>query len=417
MAKTSENISEIENVVAHLYNRVTYDDVVAWLNNFAEEDKDAALQLLGYVNLFTSDRIYDTLRYYLGQIVNEYKENIFIMAVGKKEKVNSMSSIPKRARILEGVYGGQSGQLIAYYARKVTEKYYSNIVVLEEADLKRIRRNYKNSPCVIVLIDDIFGTGDTLLQYYTRLKKKHKLRRQWQVVALSIAYMQAAVTSLHPEGVKIYGEKILPIFDAIRRAEWTKDDNASNYHNLALKYGKLLHKESEKSIKPLGYKNSQALVVFEYGVPNNTLPIIWETKYIKCEKRPWVPLFSRNIISRLSAYSKRRNNIQRCIVMAWKRGFSLHDDDWHPLPLNQAIIVFSVLSILEHHKDSVVVTNVLCINQSDYEEIIDIAKKNDLIDNTLALKEKAISALTAMKKSSSKEIDSETINEQIYLPE
>lgn len=414
MARPLDNIVSIENVVAHLYNRVTYEDIVAWLDNFSNEDRDTALQLLGYVNLFTSDRIYDTLKYYIGQIVNDYNEDIFIIAVGKKESVAGKTDIPKRARILEGVYGGQSGQLIAYYARKITEKYYKKIIVLEERDLKRIRKNYKNSHCVIVLIDDIFGTGDTLLQYYKRLKIK--LRMQWTVVGLSIAYMQAAVTALEPEGVKIYGEKILPIFDAIRRAEWTGENKASVYQNLALKYGKILNGKRGNRIKPLGYKNSQALVIFEYGVPNNTLPIIWESKRINAEGKTWVPLFSRNIIGRLSAYSKRRNNIQRCYIMAWKRGLQLENEAGQMLPLNEAVNVFSVLSILEHHKDSVVITNVLCINQSDYEKIIDIAKKNDLIDNTFALKEKAISALAAMKAASNKEIDNDMINNQMYLP-
>ena len=414
MIKTVENIANVENVVAHLYSRVTYEDVVAWLGNFAEEDQNTALQLLGYINLFTSDRIYNTLKYYLGQIVNDYHKDTYILAVGKKEKIEGKTDIPKRARILEGVYGGQSGQLIAYYARKVTEKYYHNVVVLEEKDLKRIRRQYKNSHCVIVLIDDIFGTGDTLLQYYTRLK--NKLRRQWTVVGLSIAYMQAAATALHPVGVKIYGEKVLPIFDAIYSADWTKEDKAGEYRNLALKYGQMLHKESETRIKPLGYKNSQALIAFEYGVPNNTLPIIWENKSVRRTGRSWVPLFSRNIIGRLSAYSKRRDNIQRCYIMAWKRGLTLTDEGRHMLPSYKAINVFSVLSMLEHHTDSVVVTNVLCINQSDYDEIIEIAKNNDLIDNTLALKEKAIAALAAMKETFHKEIDSDTINDQMYLP-
>lgn len=414
MARPLDNIVSIENVVAHLYNRVTYEDIVAWLNNFSDEDKDTALQILGYVNLFTSDRVYDTLKYYIGQIVNEYNEDIFIIAVGKKERIDGKTDIPKRARILEGIYGGQSGQLIAYYARKVTGEFYPNVIVLEESDLKRIRKQYKNSHCVIVLIDDIFGTGDTLLQYYKRLKIK--LRRQWKVVGLSIAYMQTAVTALEPEGVKIYGEKIMPIFDAIRRAEWTGEDRANDYFGIALKYGKLLHRERETRIKPLGYKNSQALVVFEYGVPNNTLPIIWENKYIKHAKKSWTPLFSRNIIGRLSAYSKRRNSIQRCYIKAWKRGLRLENEAGQMLPLNKAINVFSVLSILEHHKDSIVVTNVLCINQSDYEEIIEIAKQNDLIDNTLELKEKAISALLAMKEASNKEIDSDMINDNMYLP-
>ena len=411
------NIVKIENVVAHLYNRVSYEDILAWLNNFSNDaDKATALQLLGYLNLFTSDRIYDTLKYYLGKIVKDFTEDIYILAVKKKEVVDSKTKIPKRAKVLEGCFGGQSGQLITYYARKVTEEYYANVVILEECDLKRIRKEYKHTHCVIVLIDDIFGTGDTVLEYYTRLKKKNKLRPQWTVIALAVAYMKTAETVLDHEGIKTYGEKIMPVFDAIRDTEWTDENRADDYLQLALGYGVMLHKEKEKRLKPLGYKNSQALVAFEYGVPNNTLPIIWENKYIKRQKKPWTPLFPRNLTSRLSIYSKNKDNIQRCYLMAWKQGIRLKDLKFNDLPLHSALRLFSVLSILAHHKDSVIISNALCMSENEFQEIIKVAHQNDLIDSTMTLKEKAIMALSQIRERNASEINSNIVNDQIYLP-
>lgn len=53
-------------------------------------------------------------------------------------------------------------------------------------------------------------------------------------------------------------------------------------NDLAFKFGERLEKNH-----PLGYSNSQSLVVFERSCPNNTLPIIWK------EKNKWVPLFRR----------------------------------------------------------------------------------------------------------------------------
>lgn len=415
MENSPANITEIEHVVAHLYNRVSYDDIVAWLENFSSEaDQATALQLLGYLNLFTSDRIYDTLKYYLGKIVKDFTGDIYIIAVKKKEKVDSKAKIPKRAKVLEGIYGGQSGQLIAYYARKVTEEYYANVIILEECDLKRIRKEYKNKHCVIIMIDDIFGTGDTVLQYYKRLKK-NKLRPQWTVAALAVAYMQTAKTMLQAEGVKIYGEKIMPIFDAIDKAEWEKKGIAEQYYNLSLRYGKKLYRLGG-NITPFGYKDSKALVGFEYGVPNNTLPIIWSSKNANSKGKPWTPLFPRNITSRLSIYSRNKDNIQRCYLMAWKQGIKLKDPKFNDLPLNFAIRLFSVLSILERHKDSVIITNALCMSENEFQQIIKVAYQNDLIDSTMTLKEKATIALTQIRTRETSEINSDIVNDQTYLP-
>jgi hypothetical protein len=58
---------------------------------------------------------------------------------------------------------------------------------------------------------------------------------------------------------------------------------------LSKRYGdKLYHKG------PLGYDESQALIVFPHNTPNNTLPIIWAShRNEKTIGVPWNPLFER----------------------------------------------------------------------------------------------------------------------------
>lgn len=65
-------------------------------------------------------------------------------------------------------------------------------------------------------------------------------------------------------------------------------DTKERIKKLCIKYGEKLYKY------PLGYDNSQALIVFPHNAPNNTLPIIWASD--KNEKIPgyiWYPVWER----------------------------------------------------------------------------------------------------------------------------
>jgi len=44
---------------------------------------------------------------------------------------------------------------------------------------------------------------------------------------------------------------------------------------------------------PLGWENSEALVVFPENIPNNSLPILYKEGR-KYQERPWTPLFPRS---------------------------------------------------------------------------------------------------------------------------
>lgn len=73
---------------------------------------------------------------------------------------------------------------------------------------------------------------------------------------------------------------------------------------LCAKYGEKLYEH------PLGYDNSQALIVFPHNTPNNTLPIIWASD--KNEKKPgyiWYPVWERK--KELKQKSNKRNNIEK----------------------------------------------------------------------------------------------------------
>lgn len=404
MEYTPEKITKIENVIAHLYNRISFDNVVTWLNNFAEEDRDLALRLLGYMNFFTSDRIYQSIYNALDKLHKETQEG--------KIKIISIRKIKKGS---EGITGGQSGHLIAYYARKASEAVCkTKIKVIREEDLKRLHKTKKYK---IVLIDDIFGTGETFLDFYDYIKES--IAPNWEIAALAVAYMPLAEKKMRRRNIKVYGEPIISIFQAIREAGMKDSTNESIYKKLSIKYGKKLYKAKDGNIKTLGYKNSQALIVFEYGVPNNTLPIIWSSKKENKKGIDWFPVFARNINDRLDKKRRYKNESKRWFFMAFKNGLHLTDVRNNPIGWGAALEIYLILSMLEKQKDEVLILNFLGISRGEYEEYLSIARENQLLDQTNGLTPRAHMALSEINaiNGQQQDIDIVVLNQTMYLPD
>ena len=83
--------------------------------------------------------------------------------------------------------------------------------------------------------------------------------------------------------------------------------------DFAEKYGTLLYAKKPYTsgmdlyVGPLGYGCCQALVTFDHTTPNNTLPILWESKWRNDKHERWKPLFPRRLYDR----TKRQNDFER----------------------------------------------------------------------------------------------------------
>jgi hypothetical protein len=152
---------------------------------------------------------------------------------------------------------------------------------------------------ILVCVDDFVGTGSSAVEGFNSnvlpLLKEHV--RDWQE-RLLVVY--AAVVGLE-QGLYYIEEELgsdVTVFAAIRLTEADRAFSPENdifvtpearerARQLALEIGKAL-----ESKHPLGYEDSQALIVFPDTVPNNTLPILY--KQGKTYKNnPWLPLFPR----------------------------------------------------------------------------------------------------------------------------
>lgn len=406
MEFTSENIEKIDEVASHLYFRAAHTTIGKWLDNFEEQDRENALQLLGFFNFFTTDRIYASLKHSLEEIIQDtpWCGKIKIIGIRNKKKES------------EGIFGRQSGQMISYYAGKVAKMVDEDkIKVISEEELTRLYQKHPRKAYKIVLIDDIFGTGDTFIDYYNDIRRI--ISSHWTVAALSIAYTPEAATRLKNDlNIDVYGERIIPIFDAIRDADYIGRTKFLEYKQLARKYGAKLYKPGEGNITPLGYKDSQTLVGFEYGVPNNTLPIIWSSKKENADGIDWFPIFARNISDRLDRRRRCHEDIKRWYLAARKGGLRFKKSGGEVKTLNTEIVrMCLILIMIDKHKDKTIITNYLCINEGDYEDSIKQAKENAFLDDTCTLTEKAKTALNEINKRSNNEEEIDVLT--IYLPD
>lgn len=267
--------------------QVSEADILKWLYNFEEQDWEAALVLLNQVTFYSEHRMSAILEDALRVIVAHrplYKSKILICPIG-------------------GI--GKSGGVMAYMVRKLMDR-------LSRAswDFYDEATELKNEPYTVVLLDDFVGTGGSALKLYEEVKGK--IPKGSKYYCLSVACMERGVKRLEEEGIKVLGDNHKPAF-SYRQSVFGYPVKMKPIKAFAEKYGALLY-EKKPYVKgmnlylgPLGYGNCQSLVVFDHTTPNNTLPILWESKWRGDSRARWNPLFPRRLYDR----TKRQNDFER----------------------------------------------------------------------------------------------------------
>lgn len=265
------------SILKHRFDeQVSESDILAWLYNFEEKDWEAALILLNNVSYYSDNRCCNVLESGLSKIFDECKNlPIVFFPIG-------------------GI--GKSGGVMAYYINKLMKsiqrdwKFASN----DEYD-------YKETPHAVILLDDFIGSGGSALTLYNKVSVN--IPNGSKVFCLCIACMQKGCEKLKSNNIEIYGDVHIPAF-ARRKSIFGYPSRMKPIKEFALKYGELLYKKKAYSpqmklyIGPLGYANCQSLVCFGHTTPNNTLPILWESKKRKDNNVQWTPIFPRKLFDR-----------------------------------------------------------------------------------------------------------------------
>lgn len=274
--------ARIKLICTRLKNVVTQFQVLRWMKNFNDDEIEMALSILEVVTYFDDNDMfegYKNLFIELYQQIGNEKE-IFVIPIGDV---------------------GKSGVYMLYYVKKALDTINSKYKILHnEKNLKgRIKKNEINNDSVIILVDDFFGSGNSTIDYYNHSIKQQFLAKglKPKVYIYSIASMEDGINLIKNE---IPEATVRSWYPSMKKA-FSKIGSPLGYREkmikireMCYKYGKdrkLCTRYNEKTkreiIEPLGYKNSQALVVFSYGTPNNSLPILWSAH------DKWKPIFPR----------------------------------------------------------------------------------------------------------------------------
>ncbi|MBN2239895.1 MAG: HEAT repeat domain-containing protein [Dehalococcoidales bacterium] len=149
----------------------------------------------------------------------------------------------------------------------------------------------------LVFFDDMIGSGNQAVKF----AKENIVGLNVQSYYISVFAFQDGLDKVRKEGcfIKVFTGCLLTNEERAfheKSTVFTEQTTREKLRELCLKYGKQLFPNH-----PLGYDDSQALLVFPHNTPNNTLPIIWaSTENEKMKGIPWQPVFERKKITNKS---------------------------------------------------------------------------------------------------------------------
>ncbi|KAA8480059.1 hypothetical protein BDE36_2411 [Arcticibacter tournemirensis] len=280
---------ELEIISKRLKNLVSPVTILKWLSNFEEDEVYLAVRLIRNLKMYTSFEIEEAYHAGLTAVLKKLME-------GSKLAVHPIGKF------------GKSGSMMAYLLRK-TQAYTVNQANIQLASSVESLKSLPQEFDTLLLLDDFLGTGKSVETYYNSeilpIKQQFK-----QIFFLGVAAMEDAVRTVGPLFDYIFIEK-----SQIYRKAFSSFSSYFGYRKHG-PYKKLSYRYGMKLTRPeilqggglkyhhaLGFENSQSLVTFFYGSPNNTLPIFWQQDK-KLPFHPLVPRLSPHKISQAREFRK-----------------------------------------------------------------------------------------------------------------
>lgn len=271
---------------------ITPPHVRAWLDQFDYHvEQRLMFTLLRHVNFFSGFRI----RRKILDIHEEIQEILARTGTSRPWDRRHARSDILLSSLDESV--AQSGFSCARIYAKENNIYVENAVFRDRIKGALIANGQIKA---IVFIDDMIGSGSSVesnLNWLIDELGELIRKRQLQVFVTAVCGLrmglEKAKTVIADASlcamVKVIEGNLLDDTDRCfsdQSLVFNSPEDREEARKIALKYGTKLDGN-----QPLGYGDSQLLVVFHDNCPNNTLPILWKESERKVK---WRPLFKRN---------------------------------------------------------------------------------------------------------------------------
>lgn len=282
----------IENIVSvRFYNQITPYDVIRWLFNFDDEDVELAVQLLEHVVFLRDDDVKGRLYEQVMKLPKDRTKHI--VPLGKP---------------------GKSGAAISYWIHGLMKR--NDLQSMNFHSSVEAFISYRNSVAwetlndVVVYVDDFIGSGGSVVEALSLDKKRVRPEvlsdacsgRLYVVAAIVMDNGYSKITK-DISGAVILGDSHCKGFDPHKKV-FGSYFKTKAVREMCYKYGEQLYKGC-----PLGYENTQSLVLMQHSSPNNTVPVLWSDK--QYQGRNWIPLVPRNNLLKIKRAYTDRTSVNR----------------------------------------------------------------------------------------------------------
>ena len=417
----------IDTIKYRFYDRLDLYDVYRWLDNFEDEEQELAVSVFEKLEYYREEDLLSILLNGLYQIVDDY----WI----EKKKAANLRFIPLGKP-------GKSGHVIQYLIKNLlkTKRFSHTKDVSFYNHPKELDIQYLSEEDVVIFLDDIIGSGDSFksavdlnIEKQNKNGEKYEYPNEWtignivkadttyRIVLLSCILMDKGIVRLKEDYpyVKLYGEVRLHAFGK-NKSPFGGYLKMRNVREFCYKYGSKICLGRE-----LGYSNSQALILFAYAIPNNTLPIIWVDEYVENgTKKNWQPLIPRNQMKKQSmAFIQRMDNNRWVFKLSRFFDVDLNEPDWKGVIQDKNVKLTYLLRCLEKNVPEVVIANDMGLTHSDMSDLFDAGIKLGMWDNDHNVTEDAKNALAEtaklfnIQKNEEKGVNMVDDRNYMYIPE